>query len=213
MKLISYWVLLIIKGKSEGFDSCNRPRNFTQIGFKLSIFQPVGPWNLPDDVNTNGHLFYATSSFVHHSKTIGEFKLELQSRYANWDQNWRVFVLYDLEIWLMTLTCDRAPFLCYLKLCTSFCSKQSIQTKVIVQKHLIRVKISYYLPRLTLKFVRWPWKTIGHHYHTISSFMHYFIAICEFKLMLQSGNTQIGSKLAMFCPVWPWNLTDDLRKQ
>ena len=82
MKLISNWVLLIIQGKSEGFDSCDRPSNFTQIGFKLSIFQPAWPWNLPDDVNNNGHIFYATSNSVHHSKTIGEFTLELQPRNA-----------------------------------------------------------------------------------------------------------------------------------
>ena len=29
------------QGKSVGFDSCDRPSNFTQIGFKSSIFQPV----------------------------------------------------------------------------------------------------------------------------------------------------------------------------
>ena len=29
------------QGKSEGFDSCYRPSNLTQIGFKSSIFQPV----------------------------------------------------------------------------------------------------------------------------------------------------------------------------
>ena len=29
-----------------------------------------------------GHLFYPTSSFVHHFKPIGEFKLQLQSRNA-----------------------------------------------------------------------------------------------------------------------------------
>ena len=34
----------------------------------------VCPWK------TIGHLFYATSSFVQHSRAIGEFKLELQSR-------------------------------------------------------------------------------------------------------------------------------------
>ena len=28
------------QGKSEGFDSCDRPSNLTQIGFKLSIFRP-----------------------------------------------------------------------------------------------------------------------------------------------------------------------------
>ena len=35
------------RGKSEGFDSCDRSSNLTQIGFK-SIFQPVWPWNLMD---------------------------------------------------------------------------------------------------------------------------------------------------------------------
>ena len=34
------------QGKSEGFDSCDRPRNLTKIGFKSSIFQP----NLIDDL-------------------------------------------------------------------------------------------------------------------------------------------------------------------
>ena len=34
----------------------------------------------------------------------------------------------------------------------------------------------------------------------------------EFKLELQSWNAQFGSKSAIFCPVWPWNLMDDLEK-
>ena len=39
------------QGKSEGFDSCDRSNsNLTQIGFKSSIFQPVWPWNLMDDL-------------------------------------------------------------------------------------------------------------------------------------------------------------------
>ena len=37
------------QGKSEGFDSSDRPSNLTQIGFKSSIFQPLWPWNLMDD--------------------------------------------------------------------------------------------------------------------------------------------------------------------
>ena len=37
------------QGKSEGFDSWDRPSTLTQIGFKSSIFQPVWPWNLMDD--------------------------------------------------------------------------------------------------------------------------------------------------------------------
>ena len=39
----------IKQGKSEGFDSCDRPSNLTQIGFETSIFQPVWPQNLMDD--------------------------------------------------------------------------------------------------------------------------------------------------------------------
>ena len=38
------------QGKSEGFHSCDRPSNLTQIGLKSSTFQPVWPWNLMDDL-------------------------------------------------------------------------------------------------------------------------------------------------------------------
>ena len=42
--------------------------------------------------------------------------------------------------------------------------------------------------------------------------MHHLKAIGEFKLELQYGNAQFGSKSAIFSPVWPWNLMDDLEK-
>ena len=44
-------------------------------------------------------------------------------------------------------------------------------------------------------------------------FLHHFKAIGEFTLMSQSGNAQFGSKSAIFCPVWPWNLTYDIEKR
>ena len=50
--------------------------------------------------------------------------------------------------------------LCYFKLCASFHSHQWNQTGVTVQKCPIRVKIDDFLSRVTLKFDRWPWKTI-----------------------------------------------------
>ena len=65
----------------------------------------------------------------------------------------------------------------------------------------------------SLKFDRWPCETIGHLFYATSSFVHHFIPIGEFKLELQSGNAQFGSKSAIFCPMWPWNLTDNLEKQ
>ena len=70
-----------------------------------------------------------------------------------------------------------------------------------------------FLSRATLKFDRWPWKTIGHLFYVASSFVHHFIAISEYKLELQSGNTQFGSKSTIFLAVSPWTLTDDLDKQ
>ena len=58
----------------------------------------VWPWK------TIGHLFYATSSFVHHLVAIGDFKLELQSRNAQFGSNSTIFkavwpcnLTYDLE--------------------------------------------------------------------------------------------------------------------
>ena len=63
---------------------------------------------------------------------------------------------------------------------------------------------------MTLKFDGWPWKTIGHLLCTASSFVHHFKAIGKWKLELQSANAKFRSKSAIFCPVWPWNLTSDL---
>ena len=66
---------------------------------------------------------------------------------------------------------------------------------------------------MTFKFDGWPRKIIGHLFYTTSSFVHHFKSISKFKLELQSGNAQFGSKLTIFLAVWPRNLTDDLEKQ
>ena len=56
------------------------------------------PWN------TKGHLYYATSSSMHHFVVIGELKLELQSGNAQFGSNSTIFravwpcnLTYDLE--------------------------------------------------------------------------------------------------------------------
>ena len=51
---------------------------------------------------------------------------------------------------------------------------------------------------------------MAHLSYAASSFVHYFIAIGEFKLELQSEN---APNRRFFLAVWPWNLTDDLEKQ
>ena len=81
-----------------------------------------------------GYLFCATSSFVYHFIAIGPFKLELLSGNPHFGSNSMIFVQCDLEIWGMTLKNNRAPLLCYFKLCASFHSHWSIQTGVTVRK-------------------------------------------------------------------------------
>ena len=118
-----------------------------------------------------------------------------------------------LEMWRMTLRNNRAPLLCYFKLCAAFHSHWWIQTGVTVRKRPIWVKFDEFWSRVTLKFDGWPSKTIGHLFYATSNFVQHFIAIGEFKLELQSGNAQSGSNLSNFSAVWPWNLTHDLQKQ
>ena len=48
-----------------------------------------------------GHLFYATSSCVHHFVAIGEFKLESGPEKPNMCQNRQLFYPCDIEIWRM----------------------------------------------------------------------------------------------------------------
>ena len=107
------------------------------------------PWK------TIWHLFYTMSSSMHDLKTIGEFKLELQSRNSQFGSKLIFFIPCDLEIWQMTLKNKMAPL------------------------------------------------------HTMSRFMHNFKTIGEFKLELQSRNSQFGSKLIFFipCDLEIWRMT------
>ena len=50
-------------------------------------------------------------------------------------------------------------------------------------------------------------------FNATASFFNNFVAIGEFKLELQSGNAQFGSKSMTFLAVWPWNMMYDLEKQ
>ena len=55
------------------------------------------PWKITE------HLFYTTSSFVFQFKSIGEFKLKLQSGKFQFGSTSATFCPGDLEIWRMTL--------------------------------------------------------------------------------------------------------------
>ena len=113
--------------------------------------------------------------------------------------------------WRMTYKNNRAPLLYYFKIWASFHSHLWIQTGAKVRKIPIWVKINNFFSTVTFKFDGWPWKTIGHIFYATSNFMHHFTAIYEFKLEIQSGNAQFGSKSTIFFSRvtlkfdrWPW---------
>ena len=146
------------------------------------------------------------------SYTLVNSNLSYSPETPNLGQIQRFLEPCDLEIWRMTLQNNRAPLLCYFKLCAPFRTVWWIQTWVTVRKRPIWVKFNDFWSRATLKFDGWPCKTIGHLFYPSSSFVHHFVAIGELKLELQSGNAQFGSNSTIFRAVRPWNLTDDLEK-
>ena len=112
-----------------------------KIGFKSSIFRPMWPWNLMDDPEKQKR----TSSILCQALCI----ISKQLLNSNWSyspemlnscQSWRFFVPCDLGIWWATFKNNRAPLLCYFKLCSSFQSHWWIQTLtgVTVRNHPIR---------------------------------------------------------------------------
>ena len=115
---------------------------FSRVTFKFDGW----PWK------RIGHLFHATSSFMHHFVAIGEFKLELQSGNAQSGSNSTIFRAVYLEIWRMTVTNNRAPLLSNIKLCASFHHDLWIQTGVTV-----RNRLSWLLTSVTLTLKLWPW--------------------------------------------------------
>ena len=208
-------IFLNEQGNSEGFDSCDRPSNLTQIGFQIINFSAHvslkfdgWPWK------AIGQLFYITPSFVHYFIAMGEFKLELQSGNAQFRSKSAIFwVPCDLEIWPMNLKNNRAPLLYFIKLCASFQSHGLIQTGVTVRKCSIQVKSELFYPGdLEIR-----WMTYKNNSTPL---------LCYFKLCASFHNHQwiqtgvtvwqcpIWVKIdGFFCPVWPWKLTDDLEKQ
>ena len=136
----------------ETVNSCKNWRFFSRVTLKFD--------GCP--CKTIGRLFCATSSCVHHFKSIDEVKLELQSVNAQFMSKLAIFLVpRDLEIqWWMTLENNRAPLPYYIKLCASFHSHWWIQTGVTVRKRPIWVKMDAYFNleiwRMTLKNNRAP---------------------------------------------------------
>ena len=109
----------------------------------------------------------------------------------------------------MTLKSNRAPLLCYFKLCVSFCSHWWIQTGVTVRKRPIWVKFDTFYSSVTLKLDGWPSQTIGHLFYATSSFVHHFIAVGEFNWSNSPETPNPGQILRFLepCDLEIWRMT------
>ena len=157
---------------------------FSRVTLKFDVL----PWK------TIGHLYYATSSFVHHFVAIGEFELELESGNA---QSWSNLTLFR-AVWPWNLTDDLQQG-----------KSEGFEScdRPIVQKRPIWVKMGDVLYRVTLKFDGW---TIGHLSFAVSSFVQHFIAVSEFKLeLVRKGPIWVKfddfqSRVTLKFDLWPW---------
>ena len=130
----------------------------------------------------------------------------------NLGQNRRFLEPRDRAIWHMTFKNNRAPFLFYVKL-YHFVAINELKLELQSGNSQFGSKSTIYLSRVTLKIDGWPWITIGHLSNATSSVVHHIVAIGDFKMEIQSGNAQFGSKSTISRTVWPCNLTYDLEKQ
>ena len=140
--------------------------NISTFRFRVTLKFDGWPWK------TTGHLFYATSNFD-----------PVKS-----GQNWQLLILCDLEIWWMTLKNNRNLFYATPSFVHHLTTIGSFKLDLQSGNAQFWVKIGDFWSRVTLKFDRWPLKTIAHLFYATSSFVNHFITICEFKLELQSGN-------------------------
>ena len=173
---------------SEGFDSCDWPSNFSQIGFKSSIFSPcdLEIWWWPDlekPLGTSFILCQAFASFqIDRWIQTGVIRETLNS---GW--NWWYFVS-----------------------CASLQSREWIQTGVTVRKRTIRIKIgNFFVPcdlemwPMTLKINRAPLLCC---FKLCASFhSHQWI-----QTRVAVRKRPIWVKIDDFLALVPWNLTDDL---
>ena len=184
--------------------------------------------------NIIGHVFYTTSSFVHHFKSIGEFKLELHSGNAQFGS--KSMILFSC----VTLKFDVWPWktIGYLFYATS----SFVHHFVALGEFKLELQSgnAQFGSNSTIFTAIWPWnltydleqgKSEGFDSCDRPSNLkldsnRQFFRPCDrgilwmtsknnraLQLDLQSRNAQFGSKLVICHPVWPWNLMDDLGKQ
>ena len=153
------------------------------------------------------HVLYTTSSFVYHVISISEFKLESQSENGPSGSNSTIFfscVTLRFDSWLWKTIGHffhaTSRFVHYLVAIVELKFELQSGNAEVGSNSMILEPCDLEIWLMTLKI-------IGQLFNATSSFVHHFVAIGDFKLEIQSGNAQFGSKSTIFGAVWPCNLT------
>ena len=115
---------------------------------------------------------------------------------------------YPVKPWNLTdyLKNNRTSPLCYFKLCATFHSHRWIQTWVTVRKRRIWFKIGDLFSCVTLKFDRWPWKTIGHLSYATSKMCASFHSHqwIQTGVTVQKLSSRVLTSGTLTSDLWPW---------
>ena len=164
------------------------------------------PWK------TLGYLFYTTPSFVDHFKAIGEVKLELQCRNAQFGQNW----WFSCPAWPWNLMDDLekqygTSSILHQALCiisnpwVNSNWSYSPETLNSDQNRQFIVPCDLEIRQMTLKNNR---AHVLCYFNLCASFHSH----CWIETGVTVQKRPIWVKIDHVLAVWPWNVTDDLEK-
>ena len=118
------------------------------------FFCPVWPRNLMMALKNNRELLLCFFGLCASFHSHGWIQTGVTARKRPmWVKIGDLFVLYDLEIWYVTLKNNREPLLWCVKLCSSLHSHQCIKTRITAQKPPNRVTTGHFLSRVTLNLM------------------------------------------------------------
>ena len=155
---------MVQQGKSEGFDTCDRPSNL-KLDSNRRFVSPcyLEIWWMTLKNNRALLLYYI--------KHCASFQIH------RWSQTWVTVRKHSVRVKIGEFLCVSSlnlkidgwpwntighPFYTTLSFVHHFKAMGEYQTGATVRKRSIRVKIGNFLSRVTLKFDGWPRKTIGH---------------------------------------------------
>ena len=200
---------------------------------RYSYFK-IWPWNIPGQGHEWGHrsmshvmpsiqpmlfLFVSHQSdkpFLRYSY-LEILPWNIQGQGHEWGQRSRSYVIPSTQSMLFLFISHQSdqPFLRYGQNSVWPWNKANLRDLIAATGLVILRKLDSNRRLISLCDLEiwWPKETIGHFFYATLSFAQHFKAIGIFKLEVQCGNVQFGSKLAIFCPAWPWKLTDYLEHQ